>query len=456
MKQQLYLLLNEFVTEFNQKKIFFLQDQSFRHAIRFGNYAVKGSKRYSKSYGYDTAFTLDTGVLPQLLGNFIRNFATSKKLYDFVAEHNLWCEKFDSFEDSQQIMPSIITRIGGGFLCRNFELNGNEFEITQRSFDTAFNELLAFFGKDIVEYYLYAHLRGCNGDIDSISLTEDVSIVKADYEMAKFYSINYYVNQVHGIEMFEGDYLLKIKFVVPKTEYRSNDIGKHNLIERQTLDKWLHVPLLAISGFVDLGKRTRFSDDWPLLYNRIIGPFGNESKLPENNFSKITDQTVLKLNLIGSFLQNLRDITAIDENIKHSIERLRKSKSSKDINDRTVELAMAFEYLINTHNTEVTYQLTLKAIKLFDPNNIDREIFKNLKKFYNFRSKVVHGNAKLDVKIATPLIDYAEGLLQKIIVRMIELNQKYTYIAIDTALSESIYISKPIEELLDMPAKPLV
>ena len=70
-------------------------------------------------------------------------------------------------------------------------------------------------------YDVCIHLRGLKGSISDIETNQNqVSIIKASYEIAKFYSIAYFVNKMHGIEMFEGDYLLKIKFQVPKSNYR--------------------------------------------------------------------------------------------------------------------------------------------------------------------------------------------------------------------------------------------
>ena len=145
------------------------------------------------------------------------------------------------------------------------------------------------------------------------------------------------------------------------------------------------------------------------------------------------------------------DFDRLDIRIKYSIERLRKAKACRDINDRVVELALALEYLINTSNYEVTMQLALKPIKLLHDKNEDTNLYRSLKAFYSLRSKVVHGNEKIDNDTKhLSTIDVMEVTIQQMILRFMDLNKNYTFKQINDALEKALYISRPLHEILEM------
>lgn len=350
-------------------------------------------------------------------------------------------------------MPSISVNFIAGFLSRNFELNNYELKITNESFKTAINELEIFFNKDVIDITTFLSLHGPSGDVNEIVLAPDVSVKKADYDLAKLFGLFYSTIESHYVDMFEGDYVLQINFQVKK-----NDFMQSHLIEESLKNKWFHVLLLAENGNIEYGKTIRISNDWALVTIKApssliqtINPYSVSNK---SDYS-ITIDKVRNFEHIAKVIQNV-DLGKLDNQILFSIERLRNSKLSKNINDRIVELALAFEYLINTTSNEVTLQLCLKAIKLFNEKNTDELIYKKLSEFYNLRSDVIRGKSKVEgslinkkTKITNKeLIDYAEMIIQKIIIRLIEMNQDYSFKEISTALTKSLYIVKPLKDLL--------
>jgi hypothetical protein len=147
------------------------------------------------------------------------------------------------------------------------------------------------------------------------------------------------------------------------------------------------------------------------------------------------------------------DFEKLDDSIKASLKRLKKSKSTFDIEDKIIELTLSIEYLINTQNFEVTLQLCLKIIKLYADSNQDEKLYKTLSDFYSLRSKVVHGNkTKIIADEKTiELIHKVEMIVLDILTKFILLNQKYSFDQINIALTKSLHINKSINEILEKP-----
>ncbi len=431
-----------------------MNDIRLFNSFRSGSYPEKGKDRYnSTGYLIESKTCFDIHSLNQFLRSYTSKFTSSKKIFDYVLEKNLWHRQVKTYEEDVHRMPSISVNFIAGFLSRNFELNNYELKITNESFETAINELEIFFNKDVIDITTFLSLHGPSGDVNEIVLAPDVSIKKADYDLAKLFGLFYSTIENHYVDMFEGDYVLQINFQVNK-----NDFMQSHVIEEGLKTKWFHVLLLAENGNIEYGKTIRISNDWALVTIKApssliqtINPYSVSNK---SDYS-ITIDKVRNFAHIAKVMQNI-DLGKLDNQILFSIERLRNSKLSKNINDRIVELALAFEYLINTTPNEVTLQLCLKAIKLFNENNTDELIYSKLSEFYNLRSNVIHGKSKVEgslknkkTKITNKeLIDYAEMIIQKIIIRLIEMNQDYSFKEISTALTKSLYVVKPLKDLL--------
>ncbi|MDB4921343.1 HEPN domain-containing protein [Mucilaginibacter sp.] len=451
MDEELRPLFWDFVKEFFAMENSFMNNFRISRMYRTGYYIQQGVKRDAQQKQYLSGTIIDQPIFCMVIANFIYELSSTKRIYEYFANNKLWIEDFKSYEECQNYIPSMISKIAGGFLFRNFEINNYQFIVTESSFDIALKELIAFFNQDFVSYDQFIHVKKVSGDLNEAILTNQVSLVQADYEMAKFYSINYSRPEpIIELELYEGDYLLKVKSQIPKDYYTLKKIRLLRDYEMYIRDKWKYLPILGISGYLELGKIILNSFDWPIMNYRVIGPFGNEHyHLKNETTAAITDERLQHLQYAANIISDTESFKDLDKRILYSIERLTKSKAAKNIDDRVVDLAIAFEYLINTEHTEVTLQLCLKVLKLLDDNNKDDKVFDSLKKFYALRSKVVHGNDKIpNNAYNTSIIDLAELIVQKATLRMIILNKVYSFPIIDKALKKAIYISKPLSDLL--------
>jgi len=447
----LKILFVELTDEFTVRQQEFVQTINFnvRYAFRVGNISAPGAHRKDTSHSILTGALVDKPYILQKIHYCVHRLEAGPKIHEFVVKNKLWhCP--DVLVANQISSPSLMSGLVAGFICRNFEITGDLFKITQESFDQSFQELLAFFKKSDVTLSHYLNLKGLQGDRDLIVLNDRVSILKADYELAKRFSV-YYTAPSHfsDIAMFEGEYVLKIDLTIPKKEYDFRNGGKASKIEQKEIAKWRTLPLLGCPGYLKIEKQICQSPDWPIVFYEEMGPYGNESLYPFNlNNPQFADDDVVFLQKIAGIIIDV-DYEKLDKKITYALERLVKAKEAIDLNSRVVELAMALEYLVNTIPGDVSLQLKLKTIKLIYDNNEDESIYKVLTDFYNLRSKIVHGNTKMENIPANKLImDTAEKIIQQAIVRYIELNKIYPAKKINEALHTALHITKTVEDIL--------
>jgi hypothetical protein len=253
------------------------------------------------------------------------------------------------------------------------------------------------------------------------------------------------------IPMYEDDFVMKIKIEIPKKEY--NDFGSITTrnYETEVVEKWKTFVLLTLPGYLKFGHILIFTDDWPLIYWQAVGPYGIAlPAYPDQWIVPIDKATVLKINKAKKIFSDPKLSKNLEKKIGYSIERLEKAKSSFNLDDIIVELSIALEFLINTTNNEVTLQLSLKLIKLLYERNVDEQLFINIKKFYDLRSKIVHGNEKpKGDEVNRKLLFFIEQLIQNATLRLIALNQKYSYKLIDKSLIKALHLSKSLNEILN-------
>lgn len=152
------------------------------------------------------------------------------------------------------------------------------------------------------------------------------------------------------------------------------------------------------------------------LFKGVITSFNNINKIPNNSF-------------------------------KLAINRFNEYYLRKNERDKIIDLTTALESLITSDSrTEITYRLSNRIAILFQKNNVklysSSDIFDIVKKIYEFRGAVVHGDTKIDkkrkIKLTTEktvdAIDLAHEILKELIKILIKKNRIYKPIEIDKLL----------------------
>lgn len=315
-------------------------------------------------------------------------------------------------------------------------------------FDKAYSELEEFLLADTFKYKILTSLYGPKGNVDEIILSNAV-IKKADYKIAKMFCLHYPHINMMGQEMMENDYYIEIERTIERIKWQEQMRN-----EPEIIPNIFNQLILSNFGNIELGKFLYISDAWPIIRTQTMihsfkaNRYSNYNKfiyeITENSKNSIIENSK-KLNDI--------DFEKLDNSIKASLKRLKKSKSTFDIEDKIIELTLSLEYLINTQNFEVTLQLCLKIIKLYCDSNQDEKLYKTLKEFYDLRSNVVHGKNKKIIadKRTIDLIHQVEMIVLDILIKFIILNQKHSFDHINKALTKSLHINKSINEILENP-----
>lgn len=399
----------------------------------------------SSSISYNTVSYLD----PKRIGFNIwieyKNRPINKEIFNYINKHNLWPFEKVSYESDLGRQPSISQNLIADFIRRLFELSGNKFNFSDNTFEIAFKELKDFIINEKFKYKILNNLYGPLGLIDKIALG-NANIKKADYEISKLFCFHYTTSETLNNEMLENDYYIEIEREIYKKDWFEESSKDYDHIR-----KIFNILSLSSHGNIEIGRPLRISNAWPLIKTERIHNREPSNKYNMNNpfryeISKETE---------NSIIQNFTECKSInfdklDDKIKSSIKRFQNSKSTLDVENKIIELVLSIEYIINTKPFEVTYQLILKIIKLYDEQNQDVTLNTTLKKFFNLRGDVVHGNKKVKKTIDNiGIIHRVEKLTQKIIIRIILLNQKYSLKKINDALEKTFIVNKTIKEILE-------
>jgi hypothetical protein len=383
----------------------------------------------------------------QVLRIAISKFESTKAIVEWIIENDYWDKKTKTFEEDLLRLPSIHANVVAGFLVRNFQINNYQFNITSESFTQAFDELAAFLKKSHVQITTFLSLQGPSGNLHPLQLDENVGIIKADHRLTELFNRHYGSRDPFYLEMYDGDYLLKLEYTIGKDLVGTADGKESDLIK-----KWFLIPLLSGIGNIEQGKIIRQSAGWavvtvhaPHLSYYNINRYG---VLYRSGYSFTADGVPL-LSSAKKVIAGI-DVSKVDMNFRNAINRVRKAKGTTNLDDRVVELALALEYIINTDKNEITLQLRLKGTKLNGESGQEENCYNTIKDFYNLRSNVVHGNATLKNDEKTrQTIAKTEIIILRILLRVLEFNKKYTYKQISSALSKCLYLPKSLEDILN-------
>jgi hypothetical protein len=387
-------------------------------------------------------------MISGILWTKINEFESAKKIFYYIDAIGLSPFKKLSFEEDIRYMPSISRNLIADFIGRIIELSILETNSNYNPifFEKAYSELEEFLLADTFKYKILTNLYGPKGNIEEIILPNAI-IKKADYKIAKMFCIHYPHINMMGQEMMENDYFIEIERTIKKSQWQVQMRNELDIVP----DIFNHL-VLSNFGNIELGKFLDISGAWPIIKTQtMIHSFQANRYSDYNKFIYEINESSKKHIIENSKKLSDTDFDKLDDSIKASLKRLKKSKSTFDIEDKIIELTLSIEYLINTQNFEVTLQLCLKIIRLFDDSNQDERLFKILKDFYSLRSDIVHGNkSKIIVDEKTiGLVHKVETIVLDILTKFIILNKKYSFKKINEALTKSLYINKSILEILE-------
>lgn len=160
------------------------------------------------------------------------------------------------------------------------------------------------------------------------------------------------------------------------------------------------------------------------------------------------NQDVINNKTISSIIKTFKNISNISDNsFKLSLDRYNEYYTRKNERDKIIDLTTALESLItNDTRSEITYRLSNRIAILFKKHNIKTylpaDVLEIVKKIYDYRGAVVHGESKIDKKrtIVLPTkesvhaVELAHNILKEVLKIIIKNNRVYKPSEIDKLL----------------------
>lgn len=449
-------VLKLYVDDFLDESEDFYKDP--RNAYSLGNAEFLIQFPDSSGTNVGTGATIDFTYTAMAIGNWMREKDSSKALFEFMFKHNLIPEthrrdELVGYDAAISIIPSCISKVAGGFIARNFELNGNKASVTEASFEKAFGELISFYEKDSVDMEFYMLLGGVSGDSGIAINNGEIEIRKIDNGLSML--LNLKLNQdrlapFDKVSVRPGEYVLKFKAKINKVHFHMYPLEtRYDNLLKQIINKWETWVTLGLVGNVTFGSILSTSTDWVMAPH---GPYRWSSHKSFGSDYKAKFEDSFK-SLGGIVLMAIEtDFAKIEDKIGHAISRLKKAKNCSTHSDKVIELAIALEFIIpnSQEKKDIGLNLKLRTIKILDlPDDEREQCYAILGKFYSLRSNIMHGN-----KIVTndpkhvDTISKTEILIQRVIVQMIILLKKYKYGKIEKCLETAIFKQAPLSLLL--------
>lgn len=94
------------------------------------------------------------------------------------------------------------------------------------------------------------------------------------------------------------------------------------------------------------------------------------------------------------WLKYINQFSAEKAGFQTAVRRFYYSTQRHDNEDKIIDIMIAFEALFLNENAELSFKLSLRVAKFLDDRYDSFELFEFMKKAYNIRSKIAHGDIK--------------------------------------------------------------
>lgn len=233
-------------------------------------------------------------------------------------------------------------------------------------------------------------------DLENIGLAEGVKIIRTPSKFEKY--LEQHISYIPQTMVNESDWAILIPYnrlpnmsatddlfekVPPKGEHESDVLT--DLITTLRLYKKGRVRVWGLT-------RARFrNNNWSIEGKSIWTPVSSMEFVDEPSTYRFIKSDYPKINCLFTYIRSMRKSNVLDK-LSIAIYRFH-SAYHGPIEDRLIDQMIALESLYLGSEQEVLYKLASRAAFLLRKRKDHRNIlFSDLKKAYNFRSRIVHGN----------------------------------------------------------------
>ena len=303
------------------------------------------------------------------------------------------------------------------------------------------NELEAYFRGDEVIITSKHPLDGFYSNVERIELEKGLFIQRTPLnEREEFFSHIHYDSYFNKNHILENEYWLINEYTL-----KGGLINEYaNAIEKEFL-KFLRI---FKSGRVGMHYYQLKSDYWnpDLLVGGVCGHADTfvvghgDYIIPRDEIEQFTD-----------LWRKYREINFLkDKALNIAIKRFNDSFTRRDVEDKIIDLMIAFEamFLKKNEKMELTFKLSLRTAIFLEDVDAEREnLFEFMKKAYDTRSDIVHGvktKDKIKVKRSINAGEYDEYTLNEFVNKLEDIFRECLLKYIQK------YRGYPIKKLIDL------
>ncbi|WP_035336441.1 HEPN domain-containing protein [Dokdonia sp. PRO95] len=199
---------------------------------------------------------------------------------------------------------------------------------------------------------------------------------------------------------------------------------------------WLLNTLLVLRKKTSINSIALLNQSW----NKLKDINNVQANLCDYHVKMLKTESLNELNVgngdiewLKKYYENANTLAFKNEKFRYALEVINSWRYCVDVKSAIAILWAAIESIVNV-SIEISYRLSLSISSLLYERGDERiQKFKEIKKLYTLRSKVVHGSNLKDSQIEKALVESFE-LLSELIVFMIEKNKLIKDIDFENAI----------------------
>lgn len=315
------------------------------------------------------------------------------------------------------------------FLKWNRQINIDSDEV---SFLQCYHSFEKFFYSPNITSFHLCKLFNFVSDVDEIKFSDSLKIRKLNQiEMARREESAASSFDLHFENMFKSDYLIEMKSEVKKLIKSGDESTEDDRKEIDNLSKHsktIESSLDSVIKALRLLKPSSVYRDHAIeqRYEGYFGCFGSRSSIPFFENTVLGAKCVLNKEEVEVLKKLWQQIEVLKTNrtLGIAIDRLSYVTERRNVTDRILDNFIGLESLyLPGGNHELTFRLSLRvAMMTQEESDKMKDTFSFVKKMYEARSKIVHGDA---VSVATAELERLEKLLRDSIKLFLEDKTKF-------------------------------
>jgi len=382
--------------------------------------------------------------------------------YDHAINSEVFMQRFfiesEKGENDKRLLDISIKSIPESLIERYLHIYGEQAEFTEDGFKCIYKPVENYIYNDVLKLDIVVPILFIKFEFDNFKINSNTFVEKMDDSMQlSRTNISNYAVPIHKTVVGSATHALVLKNYEVQNQNKwvlENLLSEQNAFPTELIDDFFNSIRVAFGYETGYAQLISKPVDWSLTYKGNLDPM--QGTLIKAYPSKFDDFYWLKKDLptlkvddteyIGKLFLNLQKEG--NQKLKIANHRLKHCYLRDNEQDAVIDAMIALETLLSDgERSELNHKLSLRMAAILSTSNrvteSPQEIFKTVKKIYDYRSAIVHGSPKAERKREIKL----EGAEP---VPVIEKVMEYLRLAISVILNNPNYLkaSKIDEDLI--------